>query len=107
MPAFDFDLETFTTVRLEAESEALARRALDAVLNALAQTEYVIGEARAVEAGSKSRGQAGRPADARRLLPRILELKGEGLSMGAIGKALGVHRSSVHRALAWSRERGG
>ena len=107
MPLFEFDLETFTVVRLNADSEPAARQALGAVLDGLARTEYAIGEARVVGSDRKSRGRVGRPADARRLLPRILELRSSGMSMKAIGEAVGVCRSSVHRALKWAAERGG
>lgn len=104
MPIFEFDLETFTTVSLEATSEAAARKAVGEVLKALARTEYAIGEARSARGGTKSRGKPGRPADARVLLPEIEKLREEGLSIVAVARALGVHRSSVHRALVWARD---
>lgn len=106
MPLFEFDLETFTTVNLKAPDEAAARLALGAVLNAIGQTEYAIGEARAAKAGSKSKSVGGRPADARRLIGRILELQALGLSNNRIAKQLRIHRSSLYRALEWARSVG-
>lgn len=107
MPLFEFDLESFSTVEIQAPDAASARLALDAVLLAVRNTEYTIGAARVVRGGGKPKSSGGRPADARQLLGRMLELRDRGLSIAGVARELRVHRSSVHRALKWAETRGG
>lgn len=102
MPLFEFDIEAFTSLRIEAESETAARQAVDAVLKALRDSEYAIGEARCTSGEGKSRGRIGRPPIARRKLGAMLALKAQGLSARAIAERLGVDRGSVYRALKWA-----
>ena len=106
MPMYEFDLETFTTVAIEASSEEKAREALGLVLDALGRTEYVIGPGRRADGPGGARNAPGRPADVRRQLGRMLQLKEKGMSNVRIARELRVDRSSVQRALKWGRERG-
>lgn len=107
MPLFKFDLESFTAVTIDAVDESAARLALGAVLKALRESEYAIGEARQVGPGTKSPRAAGRPASARRKLGAMLLLKAEGVSVSEIARRLRVSRGSVHRALNWAVAQGG
>lgn len=107
MPTYQFDLESFSTIAVIAPSEAAARLALDALLTAVSRTEYAIGAARVIRPGSDPGFKGGRPADARRLLGRMLELKGGGMTNGQVALALRVSRASVQRALKWGRDAGG
>lgn len=105
MPRFEFDLETFTTVAIDAPDEAAARSALESVLQALSDAEHVIGQARCADPRVKVGKTRGRPADSRRKLPAMLQLRSEGLGAAMIAKRLGVHRGTVHRVLKWADAR--
>jgi uncharacterized protein YdaU (DUF1376 family) len=106
MPTFEFDLETFTTVAIEASTEEKATEALGLILDALGRTEYVVGPGRRVASDGAARNPGGRPADVRRQLGRMLQLREKGWSNVRIARELRVARSSVQRALKWARERG-
>jgi hypothetical protein len=107
VPTYEFDLETFTTVAIDASSEDKAREALGLILDALGRTEYVIGPGRRAGSDGAARNPPGRPADVRRMLGRMLQLRDSGMSNARIARELRVARSSVQRALRWARERGG
>jgi hypothetical protein len=106
MPTFEFDLETFTTVAIEASSEEKAQEALSLILDALGRVEYAIGPGRRVTSDGAARNGGGRPADVRRQLGRMLQMQEQGWSNVRIARELRVARSSVQRALRWARERG-
>ena len=100
MPQFTFDLESFTTITLEAENEAAARAALEAVLAGMAGSEYLIDQATRIVPGADLRSPVGRPPDARARRSEILRLRDkEGLGVMAISRRLNLHRTSVWRVL--------
>ena len=104
MPLFEFDLESFTVLRLEAESEEQARdlisAALLAVLNGLGETEFAIGTARRPAGESKPRLNPGPTPRARLKLPEIHKRMARGETILAIGPAVGLSRATIHRLLA-------